>query len=277
MNTDIEHIIRSFEPIGLAQMESVKLMNRIDTKFAVPMSVLPAILEAAQADYYAQEIDGKRIATYDTMYYDTDSLDMYVRHHDRQLVRQKIRVRQYVDSHLTFLEIKRKNNKGRTKKKRIIVPGFDITADTPSVLKHKRREDEAVTVESFIDSKSRYEWSEITPHLWTKFHRITLVNKAMTERLTIDMDLVWENVVSNEVMTYPELVIIELKRDGNVPSHMTDIMLTHRIKPLKISKYCIGTALTTPGIKKNRFKNKIRSIEKLLNCKLSNRKSSNRK
>ena len=277
MNTDIEHIIRSFEPIGLAQMESVKLMNRIDTKFAVPMSVLPAILEAAQADYYAQEIDGKRIATYDTMYYDTDSLDMYVRHHDRQLVRQKIRVRQYVDSHLTFLEIKRKNNKGRTKKKRIIVPGFDITADTPSVLKHKRREDEAVTVQSFIDSKSRYEWSEISPHLWTKFHRITLVNKAMTERLTIDMDLVWENVVSNKVMTYPELVIIELKRDGNVPSHMTDIMLTHRIKPLKISKYCIGTALTTPGIKKNRFKNKIRSIEKLLNCKLSNRKSSNRK
>ena len=58
MNTDIEHIIRSFEPIGLAQMESVKLMNRIDTKFAVPMSVLPAILEAAKADYYAQEIDG---------------------------------------------------------------------------------------------------------------------------------------------------------------------------------------------------------------------------
>ena len=89
----------------------------------------------------------------------------------------------------------------------------------------------------------------------------------MTERLTIDMDLVWENVVSNEVMTYPELVIIELKRDGNVPSNMTDIMLAHRIKPLKISKYCIGTALTTPGIKKNRFKNKIRSIEKLLNCK----------
>ena len=264
MTTPIEDIIRSFEPISLAQMESVKLMNRIDTKFAVPMAVLPAILKAAQADYFAQEIDGKRIATYDTMYYDTDSLDMYVRHHDRQLVRQKIRVRQYVDSHLTFLEIKRKNNKGRTNKKRIVVPGFDITADTPSVLKHKKKEDEAVTVESFIDSKSRYEWSQISPHLWTKFHRITLVNKAKTERLTIDMDLVWENVVSGEAKTYPELVIIELKRDGNVPSHMTDIMLAHRIHPFKISKYCIGTALTTPGIKTNRFKKKIRLIEKML-------------
>lgn len=71
-------------------MESVKLMNRIDTKYAVPLSVLPAILEAARADYFAQETGGARIATYDTMYYDTDDLDMYIRHHDSQLVRQKI-------------------------------------------------------------------------------------------------------------------------------------------------------------------------------------------
>ena len=260
----IAHILKSFEPISLAQMESVKLMNRIDTKYAVPRSVLPLILEAAKVDYYIQEIDGKRIATYDTMYYDTDTLDMYVRHHDRQLVRQKIRVRQYVDSNLTFLEIKRKNNKGRTSKKRIVVPGFNITADTPSVLKHKRKEDEAVTVAGFIDAKSRYEWSEITPHLWTKFRRITLVNRAKTERLTIDMDLVWDNVVSGEKKTFSDLVIIELKRDGNVPSRMTHIMLDHRIHPLKISKYCIGTALTTPEIKKNRFKSKIRKIEKML-------------
>jgi len=260
----IPDIVRSFEPITLMQMEGVKLMNRIDTKYAVPMSVLPHILEAAQADYFVQEIDGKRIATYDTMYYDTDSLDMYVRHHDRQLVRQKIRVRQYVDSALTFLEIKRKNNKGRTSKKRIVVPGFDITADTPSVLKHKRKEDEAVTVASFIAAKSRYEWSDITPHLWTKFHRITLVNKAMTERLTIDMDLIWDNVVSGETKTFSDLVIIELKRDGNVPSKMTHIMLDLRVHPLKISKYCIGTALTTPGVKMNRFKSKIRKIVKMV-------------
>ena len=53
---EIAQIVQSFEPISLAQMESVKLMNRIDTKYAVPMSVLPHILEAAQADYFVQEI-----------------------------------------------------------------------------------------------------------------------------------------------------------------------------------------------------------------------------
>ena len=184
----ITDILQAFEPISLAQMESVKLMNRIDTKYAVPMAVLPAILEAAQADYYVQEIDGKRIATYDTMYYDTESLDMYVRHHDRQLVRQKIRVRQYVDSDLTFLEIKRKNNKGRTKKKRITLPSEEM--------------------EAFVAAKSRYVWSELSPKLRTVFHRITLVNKAKTERLTIDMDLVWDNVVSGQKKTFEDLVII---------------------------------------------------------------------
>ena len=255
----IANIVQAFEPISLSEMESVKLMNRIDTKYAVPMAVLPAILEAAQADYYVQEIDGKRIATYDTMYYDTDSLDMYIRHHDRQLVRQKIRVRQYVDSALTFLEIKRKNNKGRTSKKRITVPGFDIEGTT---FGHSKRS--LWSVAEYVAAKSRYQWSELSPKLWTKFHRITLVNKAKTERLTIDMDLVWDNVVSGEKKTFSELVIIELKRDSNVPSRMTGIMLRLRQHPLKISKYCIGTALTTPGLKRNRFKKKIRAIEKML-------------
>ena len=235
-------------------------MNRIDTKYAVASDMLPAILAAAQSDYYAQEIDGKRIATYDTLYYDTETMDMYIRHHDRQLVRQKIRVRQYVDSDLTFLEIKRKNNKGRTKKKRIAVPGFEIQGGTFGQSKK-----EVWSVEDFIAAKSRYQWSELTPHLRTTFHRITLVNKAKTERLTIDMDLVWDNIITGERKTFSNLVIIELKRDGNVPSHMTDIMSAQRVHPLKISKYCIGTALTTPEIKQNRFKAKIRKIEKMLN------------
>ncbi len=259
--TDVENILMQFSPISLQDMESVKLMNRIDTKFVVAMRQLPALLEMAKADYYVQEIDGIRIATYDTMYYDTDSLDMYIRHHDRQLVRQKIRVRQYVDSDLVFLEIKRKNNKGRTKKKRIAIPGVNPAGDVIG----KGKED--ISVADFIEKKSRYTWDEISPHLSTKFRRITLVNRQKTERLTIDMNLVWENQITGKRMTYDDLVIVELKRDGNAFSTMIGIMQTLRIHPLKISKYCIGTALTTPHLKHNRFKAKIRRIEKLLNNK----------
>ena len=255
---DIANIVARFSPITLAEMDSVKLLNRIDTKYVVPLSLLPTLLDATQDDYYAQETGGKRIAEYDTMYYDTETLDMYIRHHDRQLKRQKIRVRQYVNTSETYLEIKRKDNKGRTKKKRMVVPGFDLQAET---MGHTKRE--VWNVADFIGQKTPYSWDELSPRLRTRFRRITLVNKNKTERLTIDMNLLWENAVNGESKTYPELVIIELKRNGHVFSPMTKIMIDHRIHPFKISKYCLGIALTTPGLKKNRFKSKIRKIEKL--------------
>lgn len=257
---DIQPYLESFEPISLSKMESVKLMNRIDTKYVVPFSVLPHILSKAVDDYFIQEIDGVRLFTYDTMYYDTDDLDMYIRHHDRQLVRQKIRVREYVDSDLCFLEIKKKNNKGRTKKKRITIPrATNLTGD---IIGHGKKD---YTIAQFVEAKSRYRWDQIAPKLRTRFHRITLVNRAMTERLTIDIDLRWENQTTENIVSLPRMVIIELKRDGQVPSPMLHIMLEERIRPLKVSKYCIGTALTSPSVKQNRFKAKIRKIHKILN------------
>ena len=258
MANEIDDILRRFDAISLNEMEDVKLMNRIDTKYVLPLSVLPAVLEAALTDYFVKEIDGKRVATYDTVYYDTESLDMYMRHHDRQLVRQKIRVRQYADTGEFFLEIKRKNNKGHTRKKRIAVPGYELTADT---IGHGK---EDTTIADFIEQKSLYTWSTIAPHLRTDFHRITLVNRQKTERLTIDTDIAWQNIITEENRSYPALVIIEIKRNGNVASPMARIMQEQRIHPLKISKYCIGTVLTTPDLKKNRFKAKIRQIEKML-------------
>lgn len=257
--TNIQSVLSSFEPISLQEMDSVKLMTRIDTKYVLPLSSLENILTAAQSDYLVQEIETKRITTYTTTYYDTADLHMYMRHHDRQLTRQKIRVRQYVDSDLSFLEIKRKNNKGRTNKKRIRIPDLNITGQTIGYSKNDQ-----TTVANFIEQKSHYSFDLIQPKLNTDFQRITLVNKAKTERLTIDFNLVWKNLSSSTQYTYPNLVIVELKRDGNTISPMVKIMLQQRIKPLKISKYCIGMAITTPNIKRNRFKNKIRKIEKIL-------------
>ncbi|MBR0310391.1 MAG: polyphosphate polymerase domain-containing protein [Paludibacteraceae bacterium] len=256
----IDDILQQFAPITLQEMEAVKLMNRIDTKYVMPMSLLPQLLQLAQQDYFVQAINGKRTGDYDTVYYDTEDLEMYIRHHDRQLVRQKIRVREYVDSHLFFLEVKRKNNKGRTKKKRISIPSFTLTPDTVGQGKLTWR------VDDFLAAKSWYHFEQITPRLRTAFTRITLVNTQKTERLTIDTALAFTNLRSCRMVTYPEMVIVELKRDGNVPSPMIGIMQQLRIKPLKISKYCIGTAMTTPEVKQNRFKLKIRKLAKLLNA-----------
>lgn len=245
-------------PISLAEMESVKLMNRIDTKFVVPACLLPEMLRLAQADYYIQEIDGQRFAAYDTLYYDTPDMQMYIRHHDRQLRRQKIRIRTYLDSDLTFLEVKNKTNKGRTKKKRITVQ----TNDLQSINADQR---------DWLTGKSWYDISTLQPQLHTRFERITLVNRAKTERLTIDTALRWENVQTGQTAALGDAVVVELKRDGNQPSGMLDILRSLRIKPLSMSKYCIGVALTNPTVKNNRFRPKLRKIQKLTSPTLSER------
>ena len=65
VNNIIEESVACFAPISLAEMGSVKLMNRIDTKYVVPKILLPAILHAAIGDYFVQEIDSKRVASYE--------------------------------------------------------------------------------------------------------------------------------------------------------------------------------------------------------------------
>jgi hypothetical protein len=54
-----------------------------------------------------------------------------------------------------------------------------------------------------------------------------------------------------------------LKQDGNIPSYFKQVLLDMRIHPYRISKYCLGTMLTNPDVKMNRFKKKLRYIDKL--------------
>ena len=114
-------------PITLEEMSSVKLMNRTDTKFVTRMQKLCQLLEMAQHDYYVQEIDGQRNLEYDTTYLDTSAFDMYCQHQHGHTGRQKIRFRTYCISGLQFMEVKTKNNHGRTKKKRIEVSDMDVS------------------------------------------------------------------------------------------------------------------------------------------------------
>ena len=243
--------MQSMKPITLDEMSGVKLMNRIDTKYVVTETQLCDILMRIRDAYYAQEVEGHRLSPYSTVYYDTPDLTMYLIHHDRHLVRDKVRVRTYVDSNMTFCEVKHKNNKGRTKKKRIMVE-----EPIPNILDNP----EAV---AFLAERQPYPVDTLSPHLITIFDRFTLVNYDKTERLTIDCNLRFENLRSGKMASMAPLAVMELKQDGRVHSHLKDVLFDMRIRPFKVSKYCIGTCLTRPEVKQNRFKKKLRRLEKL--------------
>ena len=242
-------LINTFAPISLEQMSGVKLMNRTDTKFITTTDRLRLLLQMACNDYYVQEIDGGRNLEYDTTYFDTTAFDMYNQHQWNHTNRQKIRFRTYCVSGLQFMEVKTKNNHGRTKKKRMEVTDMNLAEQAKS---------------DFIGKHLRYGVDTLQPALNNHFSRITLVNKAKTERLTIDSALRFHNIVSGVDKDMGDLVIIELKRDGLVYSPVLEMLRQLRIHPHGFSKYCMGSALTNPDLRVNRFKRKLIEINKIL-------------
>lgn len=247
----MDKLLKPFETITLEEMKSVKLMNRTDTKFVTNTSKLYQLLKMAQQDYYVQVIDGERNLDYDTTYFDTTAFDMYNMHQNGHMNRQKIRFRTYCINHLQFMEVKTKNNHGRTKKKRIEVSDMDLNDE------EKRQ---------FLHKHLRYDVEKLQPVLSNHFSRVTLVNKGMTERLTIDTGLNFHNLLNGNGKDMGQLVVIELKRDGLVYSPVLQMLRQLRIQPHGFSKYCMGSALTGQDhLPVNRFKCKLIEINKLVN------------
>ena len=259
----MDELLSTYAPITLDEMSGIKLMNRTDTKFVTTVDRLRLLLESARHDYRAQEIGGKRIARYYTAYFDTPDNNMYIVHQNGHAGRQKLRIRSYVDTGQNFLEVKTKNNHGRTKKKRVDMEGFDPTAPDHGI-RFLRQDEQYRSYDAFLRKHLRYDPTVLTEHLENHFDRITLVNKAKTERVTIDSGLCFHNIQTGRDMDLTGLVIIELKRDGLQPSPILGMLRELRIKPCGFSKYCMGSALTNPSLKRNNFKERLRLVDRLL-------------
>lgn len=249
----IKELVGHLAPISLDEMSGIKLMNRTDTKFVTSKEKLVQLLELAQGHYFAQETEVGRVANYRTIYWDTPWHRFFMDHHNGRSPRQKIRVRTYLDNDHTFLEVKTKNNHGRTKKKRI-----EVTTPELESLRQAGGDE-------FVQQLTGVTTADIIPTVQNQFNRITLVNYGKTERLTIDYNVCFHNLETNQNSGTGELVIIELKRDGNVYSPVLNLLRHLRIKPSGFSKYCIGSVLTNQQLKTNLFKPKLVKIRRLVN------------
>ena len=240
-------IVADFSPITLNEMDGVKLMSRTDTKFAFQLSKLPALLLQLQPFYNVLTINSKVIQDYKSLYYDTKERKFYIDHHNSRVNRNKIRFREYVDSGLTFLEVKLKNNKGKTIKKRMKVDAISKELSK----EHKAYIEEIIGTPLDVNAKQ-----------WINFSRITFVHKTQKERLTIDINLTFENEkLSGDLK---QIIIAEVKQEKM--SRSSDFMRIAKemhILPIRISKYCMSALELNPSLKQNRFKEKVLFINKL--------------
>ena len=244
---NISQIAINFSPISLDEMDDVKLMSRTDTKFAFKASKLPVLMERMIPFYKVLDIKGKLIHDYKSLYFDTDGRKFYLDHHNGRVNRNKVRFREYVGSSLTFLEVKRKNNKGRTIKKRMKVNTIS---------------DQLTSQQQQYVNKIIGKGIAVEAKQWINFSRITFVHKEQKERLTVDIDLTFMNSKNSGDLKH--IVIAEVKQERM--SRSSDFMRIAKelhILPIRISKYCMSTLALNPDLKQNRFKEKNIFINKL--------------
>lgn len=238
----------AFEAIALEEMNGVSLMNRFDVKYLIPLAALPSVLNEASAFYRILEINSERVFQYDTLYYDTPKLHLYNFHHAGKKDRYKVRFRNYVESDLSFFEIKHKNNKGKTYKSRISLPTEFSSRLNPAM-------------SSFLTESTPLAADKMEESLRVYYQRMTLVNKVRPERITIDINLKFEH--ADRAARYPNMVIFEVKQEKMRSSEIIHILRKYHFRPGSISKYCLGVISTHPEVKYNRFKNTYNLINKL--------------
>jgi hypothetical protein len=215
-------------PIGLDDlMDRAALQTRVDRKYLLPLAEVDALLAELEAGTEVLEIDGLRVFTYETVYFDTPDLTSYLLTAYRRRRRFKVRTRTYVDSATCWLEVKVAGHRGSTVKHRA---------------PHHR--DHQATVDpgrEFVDGvlAGFVERANFAPTLVTRYRRCTLFVPATSSRVTIDTDLSWHD--RHHRLHLPDLAVVETKTSRAVST--VDRRLWRRgHRPTRISKYATGLA-----------------------------------
>ena len=244
---EIKEVLSQLSPISLEMMDRVKLMDRTDVKYIISDSILPALIEEVKDDYHILETANTRAGNYHTLYFDTPKNKFYKDHHNGKRNRYKVRYRTYVDSGISFFEVKHKNKKGRILKERVQIE------EVREQLGEKEME---------LLLRKMKKQPKLEARLENTFKRVTLIAKSGIERMTIDFDL--QYIYNAEEMSMPGLAIIEVKQERySRNSKMMDALRKRSIRPERMSKYAIGMSIFS-GEKANRFKAKHIRINKIL-------------
>ena len=241
----IEVALENFERISLDKLETAVLLQRKETKYTCKLDDLPSFLAELNDEFAVLQIAERRLMQYQTKYYDTPDFKTYFLHHGGRLDRFKIRTRMYLDSAISFFEIKRKNNHLHTSKWRIPIEKSMLDSDC----------------ELFLNEKIGEKLIDYQPVLDVFYRRFTLVHKAIPVRLTFDYALRY--TMEHNSCDFGDLVIIEVKKE--LKSGITTLehcMRKNGFVKGSLSKYCLGLVSLQPKLKYNRFKPKFEKIYK---------------
>ena len=248
-------LTHGFSPVTLETLNAkAAMLERLDNKYVVRAPVLLAAAAEFATAFDVLEIGGKRSFTYDTCYFDDPARRSYFDHHQGRRQRMKVRVRRYVEAGLCFLEVKLKDKRGVTVKKRLRVNDamFGRLDDTGLAF-----------VQKCWQAMYGRPWTlPLEPVLQMSYRRITLVARDGGERMTIDTGIHFEGqwAAREARRTDDEVFIVETK-SANGRGIADRVLRAHHQHPTNgCSKYCVGMGLTGAVDRFNRFRPAMRKL-----------------
>lgn len=219
----------SFDLAPSTLAESRALQQRIDRKYLVAAHSLERLLTLLQPEHLLLLASEAAWARYESVYFDSAELDFYHAHRRGRMPRHKVRIRHHLDRRLTFLEVKRKESRGRTTKFRLpLAFGQDEIGaqDRP-----------------FVEHHAACDAMGLRPTLAISFLRLTVLGRSVNERLTLDKDLVV--IAEGRRIPVPPAAIAEVKQSqfGNRTPSIGALRAVHA-RQIAVSKYCLGTLLS---------------------------------
>jgi hypothetical protein len=237
-----------FQNIGLDELPAENLMERIDRKFTVSISEIGPFLEGLEGDYNIVKAAGSVIAPYRSLYLDTEDFKYFNKHRRGFSNRVKVRYRSYPKTDTTFLELKHKNNKGRTSKTRIPRNDFEYPLS----------EESRFFLETLLPAK---EVEKLQRTVEVDYNRLGFIAKNGDERFSVDFDLIAR--YNGKEVDFGNLAIIEVKQDNYTLSPVIKQLRDKGIREASMSKYCMALSLLKPGLKWNIFKPTLHRIRKI--------------
>lgn len=227
-------------------VENAALQTRVDKKFLLTPEQFTALTARLGDEFLVMQIDGLRTFRYRSTYFDTPDFEQYVAHRQGRRRKYKVRSRTYVDTDLCMFEVKTKGRRGTTVKHRREQSMADADVLTPE--NH-----------DFVAEVLAQEYGQAVPKLQPVLHnayrRATFVNPRDGERVTCDVELHFANETAR--VYGPDMIIVETKSaDGRGVSDQALAELG--IRPVSMSKYCLGIASLNPELPANKWSRLLR-------------------
>lgn len=242
----VEDLLDRFQSVSLAEVDKTSgMLKRIDNKYLIDFGQLSEILEPLSEQFQVLVIDGVKVFSYESCYFD-DALSSFHEHHRGTRNRVKVRRRHYVDSGKVFFEVKLKGKRGSTNK---------LRSHCSELLESALSIENLSVLEDFYQKTYRKAFGyRLDPSLIVGCKRISLASKQGGERVTIDFDLRFETIEGQSIDLGPNLVIVEAK-SPNGRGAADRILKANQIRRVKrCSKYCIGQILSGNVKKYNNFR-----------------------